>query len=211
MPDAHPPSVYRSSHTRVKHTPLSALEAQHIKYLRVGTSSATELMKDADMVPVGPLTPALARSLSMDRPNVQEVVIANMIYSVGYFADGHEWNTGPCENATVASQRLELYRRGLPVSEAAPQQLSRRQLEAVERWIANHSRPGWGVDLDLINDALERGMHSDAWVWASVVLVAREREIPPALFQAGGTRVRRGPNGPIPIDAAGMPSLSREG
>lgn len=145
----------------------------------------------------------------MNRPNVQEVVIANMIYSVGYFTDGHEWNTGPCESVTVASQRLELYRRGLPVSEAAPKQFSRRQLEAVEGWLSNNPRPGWGVDQDLINAALERGMHSEAWVWASVLLLARLGEIPADLIQAGGTRVRRGPNGPIPIDAVGMPSLSR--
>lgn len=141
-------------------------------------------------------------------PNVREVVCSNMIYYVGTFDDGHSWSTGLCESVCIASQRLELYRRGKAVSEAAPQQASRRQLEALDQWLVGNPAADV-VDRAEVVAALEEGFESPAWAWVSVQLVARIREIPAWVTGAGGARVRRGPNGPIPVDASGKASLPR--
>lgn len=145
-------------------------------------------------------------------PDIREVLISNMIYYVGHLAPEPgeaPWDTGPCESPTIASQRLELYRRGEPVSEAPPQQFSRRQMEALNVWLSCQSINRAPINPETVATALDNGPLTEDWVWVSVLGSSRSKQLPGDVLNAGGTRVRRGPKGPVVIDAVGQVSLYR--
>lgn len=145
-------------------------------------------------------------------PAIRRVVVSNIVYFVGALRAEDlnpgeaPWDTGLCESESIASQRLELYRLGEQVSEAPPQQCSRRQLEAYVRTYRYTGAP-FAVDRALA--ALEAGLSSPDWALCSVLFIAHLYEIDGRVVSAGGTRIRRGKTGPVPVDAAGQASLTR--
>lgn len=112
------------------------------------------------------------------------------------------WPTGPCPSAEEATLRVEAYERGDEVDEAAPQQLSRRQMTTVAQWAAEN---GFAAEATLAAVARSEGLHSEAWIRASAafeILIGQWNytedgayvwipgPMPKGVWDVGGARIR---------------------
>lgn len=120
---------------------------------------------------------------------MQTEIFTMVVDGVTYFGaialDG--WPTGPCPSEAKALERLAAYERGEEVSEAAPQQASRRQMTAFAQWALAERLD---VEFRLAEDARRDGLHSEAWVRASRRFVALWEMMPDRVRRAGGARLR---------------------
>jgi hypothetical protein len=133
--------------------------------------------------------------------------IDGITYYTATASDG--WTTGPCPSVAICSERLAAYEAGEEVSEAAPEQFSRAQLATARYEIQRRPRTVLIAQMDqAIQDALRNGLHSDAWIRATRLLLENSPYFTDRTWHAGGYRVRKGPHGPLVIEKV-KASLSR--
>jgi hypothetical protein len=100
------------------------------------------------------------------------------------------WPTGPCATADKAIERAAAYERGEEVSEAAPGQASRAQMQAFRSWVeVQRFRDGGGI-ARTVDAAIEAGLHTAEWLRSSTLLrnLAGSAD---QVIHAGGAYIRR--------------------
>ncbi len=110
--------------------------------------------------------------------------IDGVIYYHLIACDG--WPTGPCKTVEKARERVRAYELCEEVSEAAPGQASRAQMQALRSFLERTSAL---IELDGVDSAIRAGLHSTEWIRMSARLASRYNI--PEVVQAGGTLVRR--------------------
>lgn len=124
-------------------------------------------------------------------------VVDGVTYYHAVACDG--WPTGPCRTPEKALERVRAYERCEEVSEAAPSQLSRAQMQAFLAWAVSPPHHGFGVAMRIVDDceairlAIKDGLHSPAWIRVSQrsIILLTAKVLPRSILDAGGTLVRR--------------------
>lgn len=126
------------------------------------------------------------------RPPIHHAIQIAEVDGVTFYSsvavDG--WPTGPCRTEAKVVERYTAYEKCEEVSEAAPGQASRAQMQAFFLWASETwSAVDDGHALLVIGDAIIAGLHTTEWVRASMLLA----KLRPGneVFDAGGALVRR--------------------